>query len=98
MKDLGTALTLIGAGACWYFVIAYHVATGGDWRHSPAGRHLMQLSGGLGLLMTLILAARVWPTYPGRPWVTLAVFAYVVIQMVWRCVLLHRAQRVGKRR
>lgn len=93
MRDFGTALTVTGAAACWYFVIGYHLLSGGGWRRSAAGRHLMQLSGGLGVLMTLIVAARVWPGYPGRPWVTLGVFAYVVVQMIWRCVLLHRAQR-----
>ncbi|MER7164484.1 hypothetical protein ABT336_00175 [Micromonospora sp. NPDC000207] len=92
IRDAGTMLAAIGAVACLYFVVAYQVSTSGDWRHSPVGRHLMQFTGCLGLLMGLIVAARLWPEYPGRDQVTLLVFAWLVVQVIWRSVLLHRAQ------
>ncbi|SBT64206.1 hypothetical protein GA0070622_1176 [Micromonospora sediminicola] len=98
MNDLNTVLAGIGAAACWYFVVAFWVTTGGDWRHNPGGRHVMQFTANLGLLMTLIVLARVWPQYPGRAAVTLVAFAALVAQVVWRCVLLHRAQHAPAER
>ncbi|QLQ38004.1 putative phage holin [Micromonospora robiginosa] len=92
MKDLNTVLAVIGAVACWYFVVAFWVTTRGDWRHNPGGRHLMQFTANLGVLMSLIVAARIWPDYPGRTTATFVTFAALVGQVVWRCVLLHRAQ------
>lgn len=92
MRDAGTVLAAVGAAACAYFVLVYQVTTGGDWRHTAAGRHLMQFTACLGLLMVLVVAARLWPTYPGRDVVTLAAFAWLVGQVIWRSVLLHRAQ------
>lgn len=92
MKDAATVLTVIGLAACLYFVAAYHWTTGGDWRHGPGGRHLMGFTATMGLLLGLIVAARLWPTYPGRPIVTLVVYGALVGHLVYRCVLLHRAQ------
>lgn len=102
MRNAATVLTVIGALGCWYFCIVYHLKTGGtwrlgDWAHNTGGRHLMQMSGCLGVLLTLIVAARVWPTFPGRVVITLVVFAYLVVQILWRCVLLHRAQHPRQR-
>lgn len=93
MNNLTAALAVVGAGVCWYFVVAYHVLTGGDWRHNRGGQHVMAFTASLGLLMTLAAAGRVWPDYPGREVVVPAVFATLIGQLVWRCVLLHREQR-----
>lgn len=93
MKELTTALAAVGAAGCWYFVFAYWLTTAGDWRHNPGGRHVMLFTADLGLLLTVIVAARIWPNYPGRSTVTLVLFGLLVVQIVWRCVLLHRAQR-----
>ncbi|KXK63341.1 hypothetical protein AWW66_03240 [Micromonospora rosaria] len=92
IRDAGTVLAAIGALACAYFVLTYQVTTGGDWRRSAAGRHLMQFTACLGILMGLIVAARLWPDYPGRDQVTLMTFGWLVGQVIWRSVLLHRAQ------
>lgn len=92
MRDVATALTVLGALACLYFVVRYHVTTGGDWRHNPGGRHLMFFTANMGLLFLLIVAARLWPDYPGRLVVTALFYAALVGQIIWRCVLLHRAQ------
>lgn len=92
MRDASTVLAGLGAAACLYFVVAYQVITAGDWRHSSAGRHLMQFTATLGLLFALIVSARLWPDYPGRDEVTLLAFAWLVGQAVWRSVLLHRVQ------
>ncbi|SCL31884.1 hypothetical protein GA0070616_4350 [Micromonospora nigra] len=92
IRHVGTALAVLGLAACLYFVAAYQWLTGGDWRHNPGGRHLMEFTGTLGVLLGLIVAARLWPDYPGRDQVTLLVFGLLVGQVVWRSVLLHRAQ------
>ncbi|MEV6798552.1 hypothetical protein AB0M91_09410 [Micromonospora rifamycinica] len=92
MRNATTALAAVGAVGCWYFVVAFWWTTRGDWRHNPGGRHVMQFTANLGLLMALIVAARIWPGYPGRDVVVLVAFALLVVQIVWRCVLLHRAQ------
>ena len=92
MMTLTTVLAVAGAGGCWYFVGAYHWLTGGDWRRTAAGRHLMAFTATLGALLTWIIVARVWPDWPARRVVSLLLFAALVGQVVWRCVLLHRAQ------
>ncbi|MEU5668939.1 hypothetical protein ABZ749_00950 [Micromonospora sp. NPDC047753] len=92
MRDLTTAVAAVGAAGCWYFVLVYWATTAGDWRHNPGGRHVMLFTADLGVLLTLIVAARIWPDYPGRSVVTLVAFALLVVQILWRCVLLHRAQ------
>lgn len=93
MRDISTALTLVGAIAAWYFVIAYWAFTRGDWRRTPSGWHIMLLTTDVAALLTLILAARLWPTYPGRPVITLVFYAALVGQLIYQCVLLHRVQR-----
>ncbi|MFI6228868.1 hypothetical protein ACIBCR_16315 [Micromonospora echinospora] len=92
MKDLTTALAVVGAAACWYFVAVYWWTTRGDWAYNRAGRHVMVFTANLGVLMTLAALARVWPDYPGREAVVLVAFASLVAQVVHRCVLLHDAQ------
>lgn len=89
---MSTGLSVVGALACWYFVAVYWWKTGGDWMRTWAGRHVMQFTANLGVLLTLIVAARLWPRYAGRDVIVLVVFAALVAQIVWRCVLLHRAQ------
>ena len=98
MRDLTTGVAALGAAGCWYFVAAYWVTTRGDWHRTAMGRHVMQFTANLGLLMTLIVAARIWPTYPGRQAVTLAAFAVLVVQIWHRVVLMHRAQHADRTR
>ncbi|MFI1197682.1 hypothetical protein ACH4T9_31100 [Micromonospora sp. NPDC020750] len=92
MREAGTVLAAVGCLACLYFVAAYQRFTAGDWRRNAGGRHLMEFTGTLGVLLGLIVLARFWPDYPGRDLLTLVVFAALVGQVVWRIVLLHRAQ------
>lgn len=92
MRELTNLIAALGAIGCWYFVAAYWVTTRGDWMRSPAGRHIMQFTANLGLLMSLIAIARFWPDYPGREVIVLVAFAALVLQVWWRIVLMHRAQ------
>lgn len=92
MKDFTTVVAGLGAVGCWYFVAVYWWTTRGDWLRTPAGRHIMQFTANLGVLMTLIVVARIWPLYPGRLVVTPVAFGALVVQIWWRIVLMHRAQ------
>lgn len=92
MRYLTTAIAVTGAVACWYFVIAYWWTTRGDWARNSGGRHVMLFTADLGVLMTLIALARIWPTYPGRDVIVMIAFGGLVVQVVYRCVLLHRVQ------
>lgn len=96
LRAAGTVLATVGFLACLYFVAAYQWFTQGDWRRNAGGRHLMEFTANLGLLFGLIVLARFWPGYPGRDLLTLAVFATLVGQVVWRIVLLHRAQHADR--
>lgn len=98
MRIVSTVLAVAGFAASLYFVVAFHVSTGGDWRHNPGGRHLMEFTINLGLLFGLIVAARLWHDYPGRDQITLLLFAWLVGQVVWRSVLMHREQRAQRGR
>lgn len=93
MRIASTVLAVAGFAASLYFVIAYHWSTRGDWWRNPGGRHVMEFTVNLGLLFGLIVAARLWGDYPGRDEVTLVLFAWLVGQVVWRSVLMHRMQR-----
>ena len=96
MTTLTTVLAVLGAAGCWYFVAAYHWLTGGDWRRTAAGRHLMAFTATLGALLSWIVVVRVWPDLPGRRLVSLGLFAALVVLIYHRAVLLHRAQH-GRR-
>lgn len=93
MRDITTWLAGAGAAGCWYFVAAYWATTRGDWHRTSGGRHIMQFTANLGVLMSIIVVARLWPYYPGRQVITLVAFAALVVQVWWRIVLMHRAQR-----
>lgn len=92
MRLATTVLAALGMAGCWYFVAAYWWTTGGGWRRTAGGRHLMAFTANLGGLLTLVVVNRVFGDYPGRQAITLALFAALVAQIFWRCVLLHRAQ------
>lgn len=92
MRDFITALAIVGAAAAWRFVIVFWWRTRGDWARNPGGRHVMQLTAYLGVLLTLSVITRIWPNYPGRAPIVGTFFALVVMQLVWRNVLMDREQ------
>lgn len=93
MRHMGTVLAALGAAGCWFFCAAYWWKTRGDWTRTPVGWHLMLFTADLGLLLSLAVVGRVWPDYPGRTAVTNVFFAFLVVQIYWRIVLLYRAQQ-----
>lgn len=91
---LGTVAVAVGAGAAWLFVALYSTH---PWRTWAEGRHLMQFTGGLGLILTLSTAfAFVRPvgvTHPGLELLRLGVMAWLALMLVWRVRLLLNATR-----
>jgi cytochrome bd-type quinol oxidase subunit 2 len=96
IQIIGNTLVVISVALCWIFVVLYHALTGGTWRRSAAGRHLMVSMATFGTVLTST-APRVGAG-PGldATWfqiVRVVVFAGVPVVFAWRIVLLIRAQR-----
>lgn len=87
-------LATASAVACWVFVAIYHLSTCGDWRRSEHGVHLMAFTAGLGLIMTYVVAAIVgWVPKEWYPYASTGCYLIILSLVVWRIVLLLRAQR-----
>jgi hypothetical protein len=78
-------------------VVTYHVMTGGRWRKSIEGKHVMTLGVIFVWLSALILANLVFRDYPGRWLIGTASYSLPTIYGLWRLAMIVRAQR-GKRR
>ena len=77
------------------FPVMYHFATGGAWRGSPMGRHLMAFMAGLAVIMGMVAWARtVGPLHPSA---RLFVYGLLACLFWWRNWLLVKAQRRGRR-
>lgn len=92
MTTAATVLAILGMALSWYFVFAFWLLTGGDWRFDQGGRHVMHLTANLAVLMSLAVLGRVWPGYPGRPGVVIAAFGLLVAQLGWQVVFMHKVQ------
>lgn len=79
------------------FAVGYHFSTGGQWRHSPEGRHMMSLSLSLVAVGALAVINNIFPEYPGRDLPRIAVYAWFAHGGVMRILLLFRAQRARRR-
>jgi hypothetical protein len=66
------------------FVYRFHRYS--PWRREAIGRTLMYQKLGMIAILTLALMARVFGEYWLRPWITLAVFIWLVVQF-WRTYL-----------
>jgi hypothetical protein len=79
-----------------YFCIRYAVSTEGDWRKTPAGRHLMFFRGSLALFMAMVAAHNFLPDYPGRDAVRVLVVGGFLLATLQGDRLLEQAQRAHK--
>jgi hypothetical protein len=79
------------------FAIGYHFSTGGQWRRSPEGRHMMSLSLSLVAVGLLAVLNNVWQDYPARDLGRVAVYAWFAHGGAMRLLLLFRAQRARRR-
>lgn len=91
---LGTLAAGVGALSAWHFVVVYSTH---PWRLWAEGRHLMQFTAGLGLVLTLVVVfAAIRPVTPAPAalgLIRLAIFTWLALMLVWRVRLLLAATR-----
>jgi hypothetical protein len=80
-----------------YFCVRYAISTGGDWRRTAEGRHLMLFRGSLALFMLMGVANNVWPAYPGRDAIRVLIIGVFALAVVHGDALLERAQAARRR-
>lgn len=91
--DIATLIiSLFGLGGSLLFVILYHIRTNGHWRRSEIGIWLMFGRANIAALFALLVINRVFPNWPGRVEITLAIAALFAIQTWWPSKLLWSQQ------
>lgn len=86
----------VAFGGLVYFVVRYAVSTGGDWRRTPAGRHLMFFRASLAVFMAMAAAHNFVPAYPGRDAVRVLVIGAFTLATLQGDRLLEVSQRAHK--
>lgn len=79
------------------FVVRFHVTTGGDWRRTRMGRHVMAFMAVICGLLAFTVARVLFGDYPGRQVLLAAGFVLFAAVLVQRVVLLEREQRPTRR-
>lgn len=90
------AESAVAFGGLVYFCVRYAVSTEGDWRKTPAGRHLMFFRGSLALFMAMVAAHNFLPAYFGRDAVRVLVVGAFTLATLQGDRLLEVAQRTHK--
>lgn len=93
LKVVYYALIGIGAAAEWTFIIRYTSTY--RWWKTELGRHLITFSACLASFETSYVVTILWPHYPGREIVQLALFTLLTAAIVWRLVMFERIRRHG---
>jgi hypothetical protein len=83
--DLLRWLVLAAALPAVAFPIVYYFIA--PWRDTYLGRHTMAFSLMIALTLLNSSVAQFWPGYPGRAWVGLALFGWLIF-MLWRRLYL----------
>jgi hypothetical protein len=73
-EKISLILTAIGFYNCCRFAWVYQLRSRGKWRVSPHGRYMMATSIVVGSLLGLILSNKLFPEWPGRQFVALALY------------------------
>jgi hypothetical protein len=89
----GAAVAFVGLV---YFVVRYAVSTEGDWRLTPAGRHLMFFRGSLAAFMAMVAIHNLATDYPGRDVVRVIVVCAFALATLQGDRLLEKAQKAHK--
>jgi hypothetical protein len=74
-------------------MVAYHVASKGRWRRTPAGRHVMAMAACLAWNADLVLLNVVFPHYSGRFAVQVISYAVPTLVGIQRFILMVRQLR-----
>jgi hypothetical protein len=91
-----TVVTYATAYVAVVFCIMYHLVTGGDWRRTVVGRHVMALAAVDAAIFLMLSAANLWPWLAVQVWYEWAyvcVVAGIAIVTVWRGLILWRLNR-----
>lgn len=92
---VGDVLLLVALAAFIVFALVYTYLTA--WEEASLGRHLMQSTLALILLLSLPSGFEVFDAeYPGFEWARIAIFAFLVSIAVRRTKMLLAAQRAAK--
>jgi hypothetical protein len=78
-------------------VLTYHIMTGGRWRRTPEGRHVMVFGLCFVWVTGLTLANVLFRNYPGRPVVGLVSYASFILVGLQRLFMIIRAQQKRRR-
>ena len=94
MSIYAAALTFYTAGMAWAFVLLFHYRSGGRWRFTVMGRHVMAFTAVDGLVFTLLASAYLAPALAAHSWYR---WTYLVVGVTgipwcitWRTVILLR--------
>lgn len=80
------------------FPIGYHVLTGGTWRRTPMGRHLMGYTTAAALLADAGIVRVFFPDLPGQEVVRLGILLVALLFVLQRDYILFRAQHSNEQR
>lgn len=97
-KAAGMVELVAALVASLLFVIRFHVTTGGRWKKSDMGRHVMALVFIVLVVLVLSFLRNVFGDYASRERLVLFAFGIFAGLLVERWYLLEREQRAGKRR
>jgi hypothetical protein len=79
------------------FVLAYHFSTGGHWRDSVHGRHVMTFSAACVLILSYATLALFGVIPPWLfPYLAVVTYATMAWLFLWRWAILRNDQRVPK--
>ena len=88
---LNVELVLLAIGTT-LFPIAYHVRSGGDWRRTPMGRHLMGYTTAAALLSLSGIVRVFLPDLPGQELTRIGVLLLALVFVYQRDYILFRVQ------
>jgi hypothetical protein len=90
------AALVVGALACWSFVVLYTIHY--RWWTNQFGRYIAAFSTSLGALLTHILVFSIWPDLPWRVPVRTVLFVSLVVVIVHQLLLFMRVIRADVHR
>ena len=93
--DLFRWLVLAAAVPAVAFPIVYYFIA--PWRDTFLGRHTMAFGAMLGVALLNSAVIVFWPDYPGREWVRMGLFGWLIFMLWRRLYLLVAVQRHPER-
>lgn len=91
-------ISAVGLVGCVSFMVAYHVRSGGTWRHNEIGLWLMTSRIVLAGIFALIISRYVWGDWAGRETLIMILVALFALQTFWPSKFIWRPEIHGIRR